>query len=181
METSGALARAQGGDEAALEALYRAHAPTVLGYLRGLGVPDPEDTAGEVFVALVRDLGRFSGDDDAFRRWLFTIVHRRAVDAHRRRARRREDCTDPAALRALSLVSPDVAHQVATRVTLEPVVRAVDSLTPDQRAVVLLRVVGDLSIADTAAVLGKEVGAVKALQRRAVAALQRAISLRAVS
>ena len=59
--------------------------------------------------------------------------------------------------------------------------QAVDELTQDQRAVILLRVIADLSVADTAAVLGKQPGAVKTLQRRAFAALRRSLILMAVS
>src|SRR5438067_382498 len=68
--------------------VYRLLAPAVLGYLRTQGVPDPEDVTGEVFLQVARDLHRFKGDDDALRRWVFTIAHHRMVDSHRRRARR---------------------------------------------------------------------------------------------
>ena len=77
------VAAARSGDAAALEALYDAYVPRVLGYVRGLGVDEPEDTVSEVFVSVVRGLPTFHGDEADFRRWLFTIAHRRAVDAHR--------------------------------------------------------------------------------------------------
>ena len=54
-------------------------------------------------------------------------------------------------------------------------------LSPDQRDVIVLRVVADLSIDDVARTLGERVGAVKALQHRAIAALRREISGDAVS
>jgi RNA polymerase sigma-70 factor (ECF subfamily) len=47
------------------------------------------------------------------------------------------------------------------------------SLSPDQRDVLLLRVIADLSIEDVAAALGKRQGAIKALQHRALASLRR--------
>src|SRR5258705_8474661 len=83
------------GDQRALEALYDAYAAGVLGYVRGLGVPDPEDTVSEVFVSVVRGLANFRGDEADFPAWLFTIAHRRAVDAHRRRGQRRGKNTEP--------------------------------------------------------------------------------------
>jgi RNA polymerase sigma-70 factor (ECF subfamily) len=46
-------------------------------------------------------------------------------------------------------------------------------LTPDQRSVVALRVIADLSLEETAGILGKSVGAVKALQKRGLARLRR--------
>jgi RNA polymerase sigma-70 factor (ECF subfamily) len=163
------------------DALYRAHAPAVLGYLRGLGIPDAEDVTGEVFVSVVRDLHRFRGDDAGLRRWLFTIAHHRAVDAVRKRTRRREEAVDPTELRSAPVAADDPAEQVTARLSALPAFLALDRLTLDQRSVVLLRLVADLSVAETAEILGKEPGAVKTLQRRALAALHRAVTLEAVS
>lgn len=178
----GLVAAAQADDRDAFGALYERFAPSVLGYLRGLGVPDPEDTLGEVFVSVVRDIHRFEGDGDAFRRWLFTIAHRRAVDAHRARSRRREDLIDPRSLPDEKSATTDLADSVVDRVGLGADARAaVEQLTEDQRAVILLRIIGDFSVADTATVLGKQPGAVKTLQRRALAALRRSLVLLAVS
>jgi RNA polymerase sigma-70 factor (ECF subfamily) len=175
------VAAAIRGDTWALEALYRTYAPQVLGYLRGHRVPDPEDATGEVFVSVVRNLPTFVGEEAEFRSWLFTIAHRRAIDSFRRRGRRREDPSDPAGLGKDLESGADIAEQVSTRLALGPLIAAVDSLTCDQRAVVLLRVIADVSVAETAAILGKEVGAVKTLQRRALAALRRTVSIEAVS
>src|SRR3954465_3045582 len=68
--------------------VYKQLAPAVFGYLRAQRVPDAEDVAGEVFLQVARDLHRFSGDDDALRRWVFTIARHRMVAAHRGRTRR---------------------------------------------------------------------------------------------
>jgi RNA polymerase sigma-70 factor (ECF subfamily) len=174
------VAAAQRGDPGALEALYETYVNRVSGYVRGLGVPDPEDTVSEVFVSVVRDLRRFQGDEADFRRWLFTVAHRRAVDAHRKRARRREQPTDPAALPDVA-ASGDAFHDVAARVAASDATRMLDRLTDDQREVILLRVVADLSVADAAKVLGKQPGAIKTLQRRALASLRRLLTLAAVS
>jgi RNA polymerase sigma-70 factor (ECF subfamily) len=67
----------------------------------------------------------------------------------------------------------DAADDVIERLALERVQALIDELAPDQRDVFLLRVLGDLSVAQTAAVLGKTYEAVKALQRRGAAALKR--------
>jgi RNA polymerase sigma-70 factor (ECF subfamily) len=55
------------------------------------------------------------------------------------------------------------------------------ALTSDQRDVLLLRIVADLSLEETATVVGKRVGAVKALQRRGLEALRREIHAQGVS
>jgi RNA polymerase sigma-70 factor (ECF subfamily) len=174
------VAAAQHGDQRALEALYDAYAARVLGYVRGLGVPDPEDTVSEVFVSVVRGLANFRGDEADFPAWLFTIAHRRAVDAHRRRSQRRDETTDPTILREHGPVL-DALDEVNTRLAPSPATEALARLTADQRDVILLRVVADLSVAEAAAVLGKKPGAIKTLQRRALASLRRLLILAAVS
>ena len=180
--SDGLVAAAQRGDREAFAAIYDLYVARLLGFVRGLGVPDPEDTVGEIFVSVVRDLESFEGDDEAFGRWLFTIAYRRAMDAHRAQARRHEDPTDPVALPDGRTQAVDFVDELVERVGLGARAReAVDRLTDDQRAVVMLRVIADLSVADTAEVLGKQPGAVKTLQRRALAALRRSLIILAVS
>ncbi|MGH2682374.1 MAG: RNA polymerase sigma factor [Actinomycetota bacterium] len=174
------FASARAGDPAALEALYRDLAPPVLGYLRAQGAGEPEDLASEVFVGVVRDLGRFQGDERSFRSWVFTIVHRRLLDERRRRYRRREEAVDPALLPVLGPVA-DAEEEAMRRLGGRPALQALRRLTPDQRAVVLLRVLADLPVAEVARILGKSAGSVKTLQRRALARLAREISREAVS
>jgi RNA polymerase sigma-70 factor (ECF subfamily) len=174
------VAAAQAGAPGAYEDLYDIYSGRVYGYVRGLGVPEPDDTVSEVFVAVVRGLTTFRGDDDDFRRWLFTIAHRRAVDAHRHRARRPVQPTDPADLPELP-GADDPAAAIEEQLAPGVATAALAQLTPEQREVILLRVVADLSVADAAAVMGKQPGAIKTLQRRALAALRRIIILPAVS
>jgi RNA polymerase sigma-70 factor (ECF subfamily) len=54
-------------------------------------------------------------------------------------------------------------------------------LAGDQQAVLLLRILGDLTVEEVARVLGKRVGAVKALQRRGLAAAQRELESEGVA
>jgi RNA polymerase sigma-70 factor (ECF subfamily) len=149
------------------EEIYRALAPAVLGYLRAQRAPEPEDVLGEVFLQVARDLPKFRGDDDALRRWVFAIAHNRLLDARRRVARRPVTADRP------------VPEQVAPPPddALDPdLVEALDDLTPDQREVVVLRFVADLSLADVAQLTRRRVGAVKALQHRALETLGRRLS-----
>src|ERR671915_95488 len=80
------LNEARAGDDKAWEEIYRSLAPLVLGYLRARGAREPEDLTSEVFVAVVKSLERFKGDEHAFRTWVLTIAHRRLVDDLRRAA-----------------------------------------------------------------------------------------------
>ena len=69
---------------------------------------------------------------------------------------------------------PDAAaEQALARISADQVHRVLAALSPDQRAVLLLRVLGDLSVDEVARALGKRSGAVKALQRRGLAAVRR--------
>ena len=177
-----ALEAAREGAPWAFEAIYRDLAPAVFGYLRGQGAIEPEDLASEVFVGVVRGLERFEGDERGFRAWVFSIAHRRMVDERRRRARSLEEPTDPAemsGLRARPLVG-DVAEEVFG-VLGSGVRRAMTALTPDQRAVLLLRILADLSVAEVASILGKSQGAVKTLQRRGLRSLVRQLEAEGVS
>lgn len=147
--------------------VYRLLAPAVLGYLRAQRAPDPEDVLGEVFLQVARDLGQFKGDDDALRRWVFAIAHNRLLDARRRDSRRPAWADRPV---------PELhAEEVAD--PLDPaLVAALWELTPEQREVIVLRFVADLSLADVAHLTRRRTGAVKALQHRALEALARRLS-----
>jgi RNA polymerase sigma-70 factor (ECF subfamily) len=149
------------------EDAYRALAPAVLGYLRAQRAPDPEDILGEVFLQVARDLGRFRGDQDALRRWVFAIAHNRLLDA-RRRAARRPVLDDREVPELVTTPPPDL---------LDPdLVEALSALTPEQREVVVLRFVADLPLADVAKITRRRVGAVKAMQHRAMETLSRRLS-----
>jgi RNA polymerase sigma factor (sigma-70 family) len=173
------LEAARAGDMAALESLYRDLAPSVLGYLRGQGAPEPEDLASDAFVGMVRGLPRFQGDERSFRSWMFSIVHRRLVDERRRLARRREAAVDPTRLPEVR--GGDVEQEALGRVGGRWALEVVTRLTADQRDVLLLRILGDLSIGEVARLLGKSLGAVKSLQRRGILALARQIDPEGVS
>jgi RNA polymerase sigma factor (sigma-70 family) len=145
---------------------YRLLAPAVLGYLRGQGVEDPEDLMGEVFFQVSRSIGTFRGDTEDLRRWVFTIARNRAIDDRRRRARR------PV---AADVEVPDRATPPVELVDPE-LVDALAALTPDQREVVGLRFVADLSLDDVATITERPVGAVKSMQHRALGRLARTLA-----
>jgi RNA polymerase sigma-70 factor (ECF subfamily) len=132
--------------------------PAVHGYLRTQLPSDADDLLSEVFLHVTRGLGRFRGDDAALRRWVFTIAHHKVVDERRRLARRAQAA---AALPERGIAPP---HEAADR----DLVDALHALTPDQREVVVLRFMGDLSLEAVARITRRRVGAVKALQHRAL-------------
>lgn len=147
--------------------VYRAYAPGVLGYLRSQGVADPEDVLGEVFLHVTRSLPRFQGDDDHLRRWVFTLAHHRIIDDRRRRARR-PFVVDSEVPERAAPPGPEPADP--------ELMSALQHLTEDQREVVLLRFIADLSIEEVAQLTNRSTGAVRSLQHRAMAQLARSIS-----
>jgi RNA polymerase sigma-70 factor (ECF subfamily) len=162
--TTADLTAACRGDEAAFARMFRAHQPLLLRYLRPLAGGAHEDVAAETWMQVVRGLRTFEGDLDGFRGWLFTTAHRRWVD-HVRAESRRPPRQDEAA--ALDLPSRQrVDEEVEAVLSTERAVELIGRLAPDQAEVVLLRVVADLDVAATAAVVGKSRGAVRVLTHR---------------
>jgi RNA polymerase sigma factor (sigma-70 family) len=160
----------------ALECIFTTLAPVVTGYLRVQGSSEPEDLTSEVFVAVLRNLGDFRGDEAGFRSWVFTIAHRRLLDERRRRARRPppEYLAEAPEIVAAELTAPeDVETTIDRSLGAERVRLLCERLVPGQRDVLLLRLLGDLSIEQVARALGKSTGAVKALQRRGLLAIDR--------
>lgn len=171
---------ARRGGQGGFERLYNAYAGSVAGYLRVQGAEDPDDLTNQVFFDAFSAIESFEGDEDGFRSWLFTIAHRRLVDDRRRRGRRPQAAGETEAP-AGDHPGGDVEDEAMRALSSERVRSLCDLLPPDQRAVVLLRMMGSLSIEDTAVALGKTQTAVKALQRRAIGGLRRIIEREGVS
>ena len=171
------LKAAQAGNSDALGRLYSECSPRVLGYLRSQGIADHEDIAAEVFVSMVRNLGSFHGDEDSFRGWVFTIAQRRLVDERRRRGRRPEEPFETEDVLGIgSGGESGVESEALERLRTSGLLEAIEQLTPDQRSVLYLRAVADLSVPDIARALDKPETAVKALLRRAAATLNRRLA-----
>jgi RNA polymerase sigma-70 factor (ECF subfamily) len=162
------LAAAQGGDEAAFACLWRDLNPPLLRYLT-LGGEDADDVAAETWTAVVAGLGRFRGDETAWRAWVFTTARRRAVDAGRKRAR--ETRLGWRAGTWATDTSPDSAETVLDLATTQDALRLVRQLPAIQAEAVLLRVMVGLPVADVAAILGRSPGSVRVACHRGLKAL----------
>jgi RNA polymerase sigma factor (sigma-70 family) len=166
------LAAARAGAEWAWVRLYDELAPKVVGYARAHGAADPEDLTADVFLGVVRGLPRFSGGEAEFRTWVFTIAHGRLVDDRGRRRRRPAEAAPPEDIERAAGAGGDVHEDAEARLAHTAIRAAIDELPPDQRSVVLLRIIGDLTIEEIAQVVRKRPGAVKALQRRGLRRLE---------
>ena len=167
------VAAATAGEPGALRSIYESLAPRVSGYLRSRGSADPEGLTQEVFLTLFHRLPELVGGAAGLRTFAFSLAHARVVDELR--ARQRQPVTVPY-LPETDQRSSDSAETEAVRAQgTEQALALVGSLSEGQREVVLLRVVAGLSLEETAAALGRSVGAVKQLQRRGLLALRAAL------
>jgi RNA polymerase sigma-70 factor, ECF subfamily len=158
--------QARAGDHGALGELYDRYRDRVARFATGrLGDPEKaEDVTSETFEGVLRGLPGYRPGTD-FEAWLFTIVHRRVADHYRRRSRRREVDLDEAR-RAATAAGPEDAVLAAER--RAEVAVAFRRLRPDQQEVLALRILGGLSAAQVAKVVGKSEGAVRVAQHRAL-------------
>jgi RNA polymerase sigma factor (sigma-70 family) len=124
-------------------------------------------------------LNSFDGSEAQFRSWVFTIAHRKLIDERRRLARRR---WSPAGdLVEFDQTGGDVELDALDELGSQRIVEWCAQLSADQREVLVLRVLGDLTVDQVAAIVGKSSGAVKALQRRALSALRQQLEKEGVT
>jgi RNA polymerase sigma-70 factor, ECF subfamily len=174
-----ALARAIAGDEAGFLEMWRALQPRLLRFLRVLGCTDPDDVASETWLQVVRDLHKFAGDQDDFRRWLFTIGRHRVIDAARAKSRR------PAVpmITGLDILADHqlVEDQVLDGLSVQGAIALLARLSPDQAEAVALRVIAGLDTPDVARILGKSAGAVRVALHRGLKSLAGDPAVRALA
>jgi RNA polymerase sigma-70 factor (ECF subfamily) len=165
------MAAAIGGERWALAALFRAHQPGLVRYLRSQEPSMADDLAGEVWVAVAGRLSSFAGDEGAFRRWLFTIARNRLMEHRRTAVRRRTEAGSRVDFDRVVDTSPtgDPAGLVVAGVSAQDAVDLlITDLSPGQAEVVLLRVVGGFDVSDVAQITGRSPGSVRVLQHRAL-------------
>ena len=148
----------------------------MLGYLASKGVDDAEAATNDVFLAVLPQLSSVTGGVVGLKKFVFTVAHARMVDHTRRAARR-----PPSVPYSLDL-DPRFTDSAETTALASfegsNVKKLLEQLPTDQREVLLLRLVAELSLADTAAVMGRSQGSVKQLQRRGLLSLRAQIDER---
>jgi RNA polymerase sigma-70 factor (ECF subfamily) len=159
------LAAARQGDEAAFSVLWRDCNPPLVRYLKVIAPESAEDAAAETWVSVIRGLGRFEGDESAWRAWLFTTARRRVADDRKRRSRRPEWLTAEAGA-GEALLASDPADLALENLATREAVAAVASLPPLQAEVIMLRVVAGLDTGTVAQLVGRSPGAVRVAVHR---------------
>ena len=161
------LRAAQDGDEACFTELFRSVQPRLLRYLRTVGGGLADDVAAETWLAVVRGLQRFSGDEAQWNAWVFTIARARLVDA-RRKAARAAVPVDGDILAGVVPAVADISGTVEEMFSTEAALSLIATLPRHQAEVVLLRYVAGLDVGRTAEVLGRRPGAVRVTAHRAL-------------
>ncbi len=174
MDDPSLLARAQRLETEALVQIYDLYSDELYRYaMRVGGDPDlAEECVAETFARLLDALRRGRGPREFLRAYLYRIAHNWLTDQFRTR---RENISLEEAMPLPA--SDDPAAEAETRIRQQAVRAALFHLTPDQRQVILLRYVEGWELEEIARALQKPVGAVKALQHRAVARLRRLLTL----
>jgi RNA polymerase sigma-70 factor, ECF subfamily len=171
----GLVERAQRGDRAALEELYLLHFDRIYSYLHmSVGSRhDAEDLTTQTFVKMLEAIGRFQWRSVPFSAWLFRIAHNLAMDHFRASRRWQPEDEIPDDIHGEESSAEEQALASLGQTSL---LALIDRLSPEQRQVLTLKFVFRFSNAETAAILGKTEGAVKSLQHRALASLQKHVT-----
>jgi len=169
------LAAAQRGSEQAFAVLWRDVNPALLRYLRVVAAEHAEDVAAETWVQVVRGLPRFTGDETAWRAWLFTTARRRLLDQVRLRKRHPSEPLDE--ISPMDIPRSADAEQVAMDNMATESAMALLSKLPEQQAeVIFLRVVAGLDTEAVAEILGRSPGAVRVAAHRGLKKLATLLS-----
>lgn len=165
------LKGAQSFDQEALAVIYDRYSPGIYRYAMRLMGDDclAEDCVGETFQRFLKALRAGQGPRDHLQAYLYRIAHNLITDSYRRQPPPPLDMDE--SLRADDQLHPE--EQVDRRLNEQRVRLAVRALTPDQRQVITLRFIEGWENHEVAAALQKPIGAVKALQHRALIALRR--------
>jgi RNA polymerase sigma-70 factor (ECF subfamily) len=164
--------RAQRGERDALEELYLLNFDRIYGYLH-LSVGnrhDAEDLTTQTFLRMLEAIGRFRWREVPFSAWLFRIAHNLAMDHFRANRRVQAEATVPEPLGSEESSAEDQAFDSMGQAGM---LELIERLSPEQRQVLTLKFLYGFANGEVASILGKTEGAVKSLQHRALASLQK--------
>jgi RNA polymerase sigma-70 factor (ECF subfamily) len=167
--------RAQQGDRAALEELYLIHFDRIYSYLHmSVGNKhDAEDLTTQTFLKMLESIKRFRWQSAPFSAWLFRIAHNLAMDHFRARRRWQPEAEVP---EPPGSEEPSAELEAMQTIGRQSMMELIDKLSPEQQQVLTLKFVFNFPNADVATILEKTEGAIKSLQHRALASLQKQIA-----
>ena len=167
--------RAQQGDRDALEELYLIHFDRIYGYLHvSVGNRhDAEDLTTQTFLKMLESIGKFRWQSAPFSAWLFRIAHNLAMDHFRasKRWQQEEEVPEP-----IGSEEPSAELEAMKSIGRQSMMELIEKLSPEQQQVLTLKFVFNFPNAEVATILGKTEGAIKSLQHRALASLQKQLA-----
>ena len=168
------VARGQRGDREALEELYLIHFDRIYSYLHvSVGNRhDAEDLTTQTFLKMLEKIGSFRWQSAPFSAWLFRIAHNLSMDHFRARRRWQpeEEVPEP-----VGSEEPSAEAEAMQSIGRQSMLELIDTLSQEQQQVLTLKFVFNFANADVAKILDKSEGAIKSLQHRALASLQKQI------
>lgn len=166
---------AQRGDRAALEELYLIHFDRIYGYLH-MSVcsrHDAEDLTTQTFVRMLETIRRFEWRSVPFSGWLLRIAHNLVMDHFRANRRWQPEEHVPESAHG---EESSAEEQALAAIGQTSMLTLIERLSREQRQVLTLKFVYRFSNGEAAAILGKSEGAVKSLQHRALASLEKQLT-----
>jgi RNA polymerase sigma-70 factor (ECF subfamily) len=163
--------QARRGDKRAAAELYRCHVEAVYRYIvsRVKDSAVAEDLTAQVFVGMLEGLPTYQPRGKRFLCWLYRIACARTADYWRKQQRCKEVDLDESWI--ASQDRPD--EWLEAEADWRTAINLLAQLSDDQQDVLILRFIGEMSLAEVAEILAKSVGATKALQHRALTSLSR--------
>ncbi len=161
--------RAAKRDEQAFAKLYDLYVDKIYKYIyyKSGRTDEAEDLTAQVFLKAWEAIGHYKWEGYPFSTWLYRIAHNQMIDYYRTHretfpldtARARESTVDPLEAAERTFTSGQIRA-------------ALQHLTHDQQRVVVLRFLEGYSTSEVASIMDKDPDAIRALQHRALRALQ---------
>ena len=173
------IRRAQQRDQVALTQLYEENFDRIYRYIV-LKIGDrteAEDLTQQVFLNALKSVSSYRFKGMPFSSWLYRIAHNQIVDYLRKKSRRATVALDESIIAG----KEDPEQAAERKLEIEELALAAKKLSAAQQEVISLRFTADMPIAQVAEIMGRSVGAVKALQHSAIVALRRVLSAGVVS
>ncbi len=163
------LEKARANERSGWEGLYRAYAPQILRYLQLQNYQHSEDILQETFISAGRSIHSFRGCAFDFQKWLFKIAQNQLRSHYRKENRhhaKRDDGLDKIKDLASSEEKPALQDN-------DQLYQALKVLSVDQRNVVYLHFILDMSLTEIAQVLDKKTGSIRVILHRSLAILRK--------
>ena len=168
------LVAAQKGDERAFEMIWKNLNPRLLRFAAGQcygSTLDYEEVVSETWISATRDMAKFEGDFKQFRSWIYTITRNRLIDGVRKRDRQVKSGGEATDF-DLKDRSPQAEELIESDEAVATIIREIKKLPRAQSEIVLLRIVADLSVEETAQIVAKSENSVRVLCYRGLSTLR---------